>query len=494
MAAQSIKRQFSLYPATLTELVIACTAGVLLGLGCILFSPQLVVALIGVSFLALVVVKRPEFGLLGILLATSTIISADDIPLLPIGIGSLTIVDIGLLGILGLILLHRLVEPNFRLFRTPLDLPLLLFYGLSLVSTIAAGLQPLPTTEFKLAMKDVRLITYYLTFFIVTTLVRSQRQQRFLLQGMLLLSTAVAMAMVVQYAMGASVILLPGRVESLSVLDASYHEVTRILPPGEALVLVGFIVTLVILVLTPMRPAQLLTVLQCCLLGIGVVLTFNRNFWVMILLAGVLLSILAGKALLKRLLWVLPYVFVALVILQFTPSDSKGSVQQLLRASIERASTLTSTDVLSADSLVFREVENKYALAHLSQIPLLGLGLGARYRPFTTLDWEAYDGRGYIHNGHFWIMLKSGILAYLCLMWLSALFLLRGFRHWRSVSDPVLRSGVLAFTLTYVGILIACIVNPMFMQWSWAPLVGMMLGFNEAVFRSQGLLGDAKHE
>jgi len=160
-----------------------------------------------------------------------------------------------------------------------------------------------------------------------------------------------------------------------------------------------------------------------------------------------------------------------------------------VRVSFERLGTVASSGTLQEDSLQDRGLEMEYALPQIVTHPLLGLGFGARYRPWDPrLDWKAaggsgYDGRAYIHNGHLWILLKSGFLGYLCLVWLSLVFLLRGFRNWWSVFDPQMRSVVLGFSLTYLAVLIGAVVNPMLMQWFWTPIIGIMMGISEVALR-----------
>jgi hypothetical protein len=77
----------------------------------------------------LILGKRPEIGLLGILIATASIVFEERLPLLSAGGISLHIPDLLLLGSLGLIAVRWLFAPEFRIVRTPLDRPLLIFYG-----------------------------------------------------------------------------------------------------------------------------------------------------------------------------------------------------------------------------------------------------------------------------------------------------------------------------------------------------------------------------
>jgi len=80
-----------------------------------------------------------------------------------------------------------------------------------------------------------------------------------------------------------------------------------------------------------------------------------------------------------------------------------------------------------------------------------------------------------------WILLQSGLLGYLSLMWLSLAFLLRGFRYWRSIPNSRMQGVVLGFTLAYLAVLIAAGANSSFMQWRWTTVIGIIMGINEVV-------------
>ena len=135
-------------------------------------------------------------------------------------------------------------------------------------------------------------------------------------------------------------------------------------------------------------------------------------------------------------------------------------------------------------TLRWRDFEYQYALPQIPSNLFIGLGLGAKYRPMIPgIDYVGLTGQGYIHNAHLWLMLKSGFTGYLCFLWLSGLFLWRGFSSWRRLMIPWQRATVLGFTLTHVAVLLGSIVNPMLMQWYWIPLIGLMLAVNELLIQ-----------
>jgi hypothetical protein len=437
--------------------------------------------------------RRPEIGLLGILIATSSIVFEERLPLLSVGSISLHIPDLLLLGSLGLITVRSLFVPEFRTVRTPLDRPLLIFYGVTLLSTFIAILQS--SVEVKEALRATRVLSYYLTFFIVTNLVRERRQLTFLLNGLFLLATIVAAAMVVQFLLSDSVRLFPGYVESLKTQDTMYEDVTRIVPPGFSIVLVSFVTILCTLVLEKLKPLGLLKFVQCGLLGMALLITFLRSYWAVLIMVIILLVYLFRGIERRRLIgWCMVVISLAAMILMVLFNSPNSRLSRLVGASTDRLSTLGSSGTYKGKdaSVDWRMVENEYAFSKIASHSLIGLGMGFTYRPWDSrLDFRDADGvdhdfRRLIHNGHLWILLQSGLLGYLSLMWLSLGFLIRGFRYWRKVVDDRMRGVVLGFTLVYLALLIAAVANSTFMQWHWTPVIGIIMGINEVILRKVG--------
>lgn len=491
MLSQKVRQRLSSY-SLLSHLAVACGVGLLLGAAALWFSPLWTLVALAGGGLMFAILKRPEIALLGILVATSSIVFESRLPLIPIGIvGSLHIPDLFLLALLGLIILRWLVEPDFKIIRTPLDWPLLAFYSVALLATSIAVFQS--SVEFHMARRAIRVVTYYLTFFAVTNLVRGDRQLRLLLRGLFLLAAIVAVAMIAQFLLGASLPILPERVETLYTQGTGYSGVARILPPGQSVMLVAFIATSVTLVLGKFRPINTLKFLQWGLLGLAVVFTFTRSFWVQVSLAlSILAYLVRGRDRQRLVGWGLVVLLLAAIIVLPAFDRPDSQVAQLIRASFERLATLGSGKTLGESSMQWRYIENEYALSQIASHPLLGLGLGARYRPFDPrIDYRGmkWDARDYIHNAHLWIMTKVGLLGYLCLVWLSLGFLVRGFKYWQCISNPQMRGIVLGFTLTYLGVLVGAIVNPMFMQLFWTPVIGIMMGINEVVLKRVVRLG-----
>ncbi len=473
------------------ELALACGLGVGLGAASLLVSPIFVlIALVGVAG-GILVLKRPEIAILAIIGISSTIIADDRVPVINIGPGRLYITDAILLALFGLFFLRWMIEREFKLLRSPLDAPIIIFVGVALLVTVNGFFQSGMGLMRYIgqAIPEVRVIIYYLTFFTVTNLVREERQLKLLLRGFFFLSTFVAAAMVAQYVLGQSVRILPGRVEALGTHGTLHNDVTRITDTnGESMVLVGFITETVILALCRFRPARLAEFLRWGLTGLAVVITFNRYFWIGSGLTMLILALLVRGQDRKRLVgWgaLAVLVLVAIVLLAVAMPDTP--MAKLVGAAFERLASLGSSDAYTsqASTLKWRSFEYRYAIPRIASRPFLGLGLGMRYRPLVFgIDWEGgFDGRRYVHNAHIWLLMKTGIVGYMGLLWFSLTFLYRGFKHWRQVPNRRLKGTLLGFTLTYIAVFLGSIVHPLFMEWYWAPIIGVMMGTNEIILR-----------
>lgn len=484
MLRQSITQSFR-PGGPLFRIIVGSCFGLLLGIAFLRYSPFLVFGALAAAAYIYFALKRPELALLGILIATSSIVFEEQLPLLPIGGASLNVPDILLLGSLGLVIFRWLTEAEFRIVRTPLDWPILIFVGATILSTLIAISQSSVVVEQ--ARRGLRPMFYYLTFFVVTNLLRERRQLNLLINGLFLLATIVATGMVMQFLLGDSFAFLPGRVESLQTRGVVYDDITRILPPGWSIVLVSFVSIVCVLVLEKFRAIDFLKFLLCCLLGLALVTTFLRSYWAAIVVVLVLFAYLVRGRDRHRLVGGgLALTFLAAILLLVVLSAPNSQAARLLGASRDRLSTLGSSETFQGQdgSFNWRMIENGYAFSSIVSHPLMGLGVGAIYRPWDPrLDNSGLDFRGYIHNGYLWVLLQSGLIGFLPLMWLSIAFLIRGFTSWQSITDNRMKAIFLGLTLVYLTVLIAAVVNSTFVQWRWTPVIGIMIGINEVILR-----------
>lgn len=473
----------------LIQLLIGCGVGIALGLAGQRFSSLVILEGLVATSLIYATLRRPELALIGILVATSSILFEDQMPRISFGI-SVHLSDILLLGLMGMIIVRAMVESNFKIVRTPVDWPLFLFLLVTVVSTLIAVYQS--AVEAELARRSIRVLAYYLTFFAVTNLIRDPKQLNFFLGCILLIAIVVAGAMVLQFILGDSVQLLPGRVEALVTQDALYEDITRILPPGWSTVMLSFVVLLCVFVLERSQLMKWFSLALLFLLGLALVLTFLRSYWAaLIAVCSLLVYLFRGQDRVRFLSGLLTILFFGALVMLIVYIDPESRAARLVNASADRLGTLGESETFEGQdsSLNWRIIENEYAYTAIAENPLIGLGMGTPYRPldsrldYRNADGTTTDGRSFIHNGHLRILLQSGFLGYFCLIWISLHFLSRGFKYWRDVTNDRMKAVVLGSLLVYLTIIIAAYANSTFMQWRWTPLLGIMFGVNEVIYR-----------
>lgn len=480
-----MRYQFFKQSAIPLQVIAICGVGVLLGLLSVWLPIYFLIIGLGAIIYFLIVWLWPEFALLGLLLLLATIFDENKLPSLPVGIGHLIVSDFLLFIPIAVLLLRIWVEPGFSLNHTPLDFPLLAFYGVAIFSTVLAIVHG--TVTFNQSLGELRAVNLYLTFFIVTNLIRDEKHLRRLLNGIFVLSMLVALMMIIQYFLGGLTQILSGRVEALYTGSTSNPGVTRVLPPGQSLVLVALIAIPVLLIYNQVLSQFVFRFLSLFVVGIAVILTYNRNFWAAVVLALVLVALLVSIPEKIRFvnitIWV---VAIAIIILIPLLSIAGDQAQSFINGFVTRFETLYDPNTINESSLRYRVVETEYALPQITAHPLIGLGLGADYRSWDSrIDFGVlgYDKFAYIHDGHLWTILKTGLVGYLFFVCFLFLFLLRSLTHWRRIPDPFQKAIVLSFAVAVFGILPATIVNPIFSQTYWTPLLGIMMGINEVIFR-----------
>jgi hypothetical protein len=468
---------------TSTLLFAAIGFGLSLGIMGVLMPYYFV--LVGIAGILYVIVAWlwPEIALLGVLCFTSTIFDIYALPSVPIGVGNLIISDILIFVLIGIIFLRVIYHSSLYIIHTPIDMPLLAFYGTAILTTVI-GIYNSRVT-FNQSLGEVRAVNFYLIFFIVTNLVRNEKQLRRLFKGIIFLALFVAVAMIVQYVLGPSVPILPGRVETLDTGGTTSYGVTRILPPGQSLVMPGFVCLVVQMLFDKKSPRFGIHMIQLGIIGLAVLLTFNRSFWTAItlalLLVGLLVSIRDKIMYFQIAFWT---VLIGIFVIAPFASVKGGKVAKLVDGITVRMSTLFNPDTVQEDSLLYRYVENEYAFPVIASHPFWGLGLGAYYRPFDhRLDYGSAVGSSYVHNGHLYIMIKTGLIGYFFFVWFLLLFVKRGLQNWGRSPELLPKGIVLSFTAVVIGTLVAGFVNPIFMQPYWTTVIGTMLGVSEVILR-----------
>ena len=474
------------FQSTLFQLVLAIFVGALVGMTIAYATPAITIFALLSIVMVFLVIRRPEIGVLGVIILTATLFDWSANIGISIGIGHIYLTDIILLALLSVIAVKALMQPGFMIVRTPLDIVLLLFVGVAFLSTAISIFKGTMTLQDVLG--KARDIANYMFFFVVTNLIRKDKQINLLSKGMIALAAAVSLVMIAQYLLGTTIPVLPGRVEVLITEGATYSSVTRIIPPGYSLVFVGFIVLSTMMFFRSSGLRNSMQRLAFVLTAIGVLLTFKRHFWAASILLLMVMVYLSRRKEMNRMI-VGGVVTLALVSIgTYILLNYTGEIgPNLIAGSFGRLTSLANPRTYSDpnSSLRWRDFEYQYAAPQIIAHPIFGMGLDAHYRPFVPgRDYAGYDLTNFIHNGFLAVLVFSGVLGLIAILWLLALFFSRGFKYWRQIPKPTHQVYVLGFTLAMLGMLIGTWVEPMIIESRWTVLIAVMLGINEVLISS----------
>jgi len=390
-------------------------------------SPLFVLAAIGGILFLFVSLLMPEIGILMIVIIVSSVIFEKALPLIPLPFGSFHVTDVLLLSLLVIIPFKLFTNRNFKVSRTNLDKPLLLFYFAAIVSVYLAITYY--NLNFNIVIRQFRFITYYLIYFVITNLTKEKKQIILIIKGLFTIATMVAIVMILQGIVGEHVKLMPGRVERPVTLEQVY-EVTRILPPGQTMIYIMFItgICTVVLMKKPILKSKVFYI--DFILGMGILLTFQRGYWIAIIFSLSIFFVLISKRNKMRIIALCIIVFMLIGTLSLAFSSTGGRPKEYLFSIFDRfASLLSGEKMFYSSTLDWRKIENEFALRQIAKHPLFGIGLANNYRP-TIIgmnedpDWNASS---YIHNGYLWILVKMGLIGFFPFIWFFIRFLVRGF-------------------------------------------------------------------
>lgn len=475
------------------ESLIALMAGLGLGAATFFVSPLILLGGLIAIPIGLYLLKNPVPILLAMIIGYSTIINIDLIPLLPIGIGSLNLLDVALLAFLGLIVLRRIFEDGFQVY---LALPELTLIGFILVLGFSTlfGLDGGSTTLGE-ATTEIRYYFYYAVYFVVIALITDKRQLNQLVIGLLSLAALSAAAVVAQYIIGDSFQLVYGRVETFAQDGAEVAGVTRVIPSGRYLIWVGFIIFTTLI--SSSEKVNWPYALGWGLTGLAVLISFNRNLWVSAVIVIGIIFLIQRPLERARFIRFFSTIFVAgMLILGLLVSMPNSTAGDLTLSILTRFGSIFDigtylndfqADNVGVSSLEFRRIENEYAFPLLAEGSLIGLGPGSFYREFDPrLDFVDFDGRGYIHNAHLWILLKLGYFGYVTLIITYLTIIGRGLLSRDLIFNPIDRAIFIGVSLSQIGILISANVDPIFSDIAWTPLCGILFGIHTVYLRENG--------
>ncbi|NPV87524.1 MAG: O-antigen ligase family protein [Anaerolineae bacterium] len=469
------------------QLLLAGLLGVILGFSFAYVPAVYVAVAVAVIFLVVLAIRSPQFAVLGILVLLSSVIAEEKLPRIGAGSFKIWITDLLIIGLMALIVIRLLADRTYKLFRSPVALPLVLFLLWVLLSSLR-GYFFLGNSRNDVVI-ETRISLYYLTTFCVLYLIRSKPKIQFLLDSFYFLASIAALAMLAQYALGAQVpFLSSGKIYQFS--EGGAPTVTRVQGTvGEGLVTTAFILKTVTMFIDRLRFRKVIDLAQWLVIGAGLLTTFNRTHWLMVLIALLITVALVRREERRRIiLWGVVVIFLLISVSAFIVLlRPDGEAAQFIYAAAGRFVSVAAGDLYTNErtsSLLWRNFEYEYGIPQIYKHPLMGLGMGAQYRPVLAVDHKTFEGWTYSHNSNLWIAMKTGLVGFALYLWFFIAFIWHALMKWRAIPLVSHRGFVLGSALGCLVILIGANIHPFGMQLEWVPVISVIIGLSEAIIYS----------
>lgn len=215
------------------------------------------------------------------------------------------------------------------------------------------------------------------------------------------------------------------------------------------------------------------------LLGIGVdiMVSFNRNMWIGILVGLVLMATFGGAFLRGRLIAVVAGLVAGVfAILVF---GSANTTDKVVEPVIQRGATLFNLSKTKQEgSVTEREQETEVAWTTAKENPLLGVGAGASFGMLSRqrvgseslITGEILIPQLFLHNQYLYLVLVSGVfgfVAFLIFLGAPVVYALR-----RVPNDPAIAACGVGIAI----IMISAVVAIYFSVESWTAMLGLLTG------------------
>jgi len=468
----SDKRLFSFFTnRTIFQGTLCLIAGVILGLGTVVFGPVFVLVGIVGLFIIFLSIKDPEFVILLFLCFVSELIPAQFNYRIRLGFGFL-LTDFILIMLVAVVIIRLIIDKNFHFQKTSLDIPFFIFFAAILLGIVNSVINY--GINFSYTTYEARMFLYYMFFFPVTNLIRTQKQIKRMFWGSIVIAIAISIDLIFRVVSHQS---------SYSPIDGD--GVVRIFRPGVFVIFVILIIYMTYTSVWSKSPSRLVSSIIFLLFCVGITTTLARNLLVSFGLSFVILILLLRKKEFPRFIgnFLLIFVVGMCIYLFLKLSGMSGFVDRYVVAGLNRISSMFSSVVFtSQETAVSRLNEISYAMEQIFKSPIWGIGFKNSYRPQFYLG---DPNTSYIHNAYISIWLKTGLLGLVSFSWILISFIIRGFKHFRVIKDDFLRSLFLGITLAFLALIFTNIVAPSFVESLNVAFYSIILGLSEVIWRQQ---------
>ena len=298
---------------------------------------------------------------------------------------------------------------------------------------------------------ETSIVLHWLMFFAVALLARDERSAGTVLR--IIIGLAVVLCLV---SLAQSLFALrlnfsgESRVEVLDEASGGISGIKRSLVPGVPLVLFTFFLSLVTILRGNGRSWVWWPILMVTVLALFV--SFGRALWAVTAVMSLLAAAMAGRRALGRFVVVggLMALMLVAVLSVAKPEVLEGIINRMTSVRYEGG---------ASSSLGWRLTENYFAIPQIKQNLLMGLGLGAEYKPRLIELQYFTEQTHYIHNGYLYVMLKMGLTGMLFYLGLY-LGLLRLCLEGRLFSRDEACAPRIAAAAVLLGVLLLNVTQP----------------------------------
>jgi O-antigen ligase len=479
MTLQTISRQIQ-QNFFRVRIILPIGVGLLIGAACVLLPPSTVLLGVAGALSLLIIAFKPEFGILVIVVITSNLVNPDNLPLLKAGGISFHISDLILLFLLAKVVVTALISRKVKLIQTPLDFPAFWFCLASILSVFIAISNPSSGIDF--IFRRFRPIAYYLIFFAVTNLIVNKRQLFTLVYGLVIIAVLASTMMLIQIIFP-SVQIIPTRELTLITAGQDFSGVERTYFQGDRVIYLLLMVILTSLIIKGKLFPSWLEFILVGVIGIGEILTFQRNYWLTIISIAILLFFIVSRIERIRFIrWLILSVVLLAIMFNFP-----GFPIRYWNAAVDRLSRGMQLETLVGDtSTQYRVDETKAAIQSIIAKPVLGIGLGNFYRPafqFEDPTNVEENLRWYIHNSYLWVWIDMGLIGLIPFLWFYLAAIIKHLLQWRRIRDSKLQAVMLGGSLGILGQSISNLVAPNFIQTWILVIFPIVIGMNEVILR-----------
>lgn len=395
-------------------------SAIIAGLLAVVLPWFIVIPLVLVSISLILAFIYPEFAVAALLAAAFGAFPNFVLPNIPVAGGSVRPEDLGIAVFLLILLMRHAgtLGTRLRILR-PYIAPLSVLLVLALVSTTYSFfIGKIPAKDI---LNEVRAYYVWLIFPLFPLAIDSADRMRRFSRLLVALALFLAAGGIFQATTGIH-LFQRDQLMSLTTVDETFGGIARSASPGLVFMAGVFIYICAAYTMRP-KPRVAGSVLVGMILLGGIVVSFTRSLWVSVLVGVILLAFFARQS--RYMIMVgtmLMGGFAALSVLTVAnPTYVEAITSRLLTINDE---------IKEGTSFGRRKIELDYAIPKVIENPLIGVGMGGKYKPHT-LDAFGWEGETrYVHNMYAAVATKMGVPGLLALLWLVGVIL---WRSWRMV-------------------------------------------------------------